>query len=98
MNAFHDDKVGLGWRSDLAAGIFSHFDRIDLLEVIADDFFDAPRREVRALKTLASQVPVVLHGVGLGLASAVPVENQRLKKMARLLEQVRAQFWSDHLA
>jgi hypothetical protein len=36
MNAFHD-KVGLGWRSDLATGIFTHLDRIDLLEVIADD-------------------------------------------------------------
>jgi len=35
------DKVGLGWRADLAAGILSHLDGIDLLEVIADDFFDA---------------------------------------------------------
>jgi uncharacterized protein (UPF0276 family) len=97
MNTFAD-KVGLGWRADLAAGIFSHLDRIDLLEVIADDFFDAPRREVRALKTLASQVSVALHGVGMGLASSVPVENKRLEKMARLVEQVRPQFWSEHLA
>jgi uncharacterized protein (UPF0276 family) len=97
MNAFHD-KVGLGWRSDLAAGIFSHFDRIDLLEVIADDFFDAPRREVRALKTLAVQVPVALHGVGMGLASCVPVETRRLDNMARLVDQVCPQFWSEHLA
>src|ERR1700732_5261890 len=63
MNTFAD-KVGLGWRADLAAGIFSHLDRIDLLEIVADDFFDAPRREIRALQTLAAQVSVVLHGVG----------------------------------
>jgi uncharacterized protein (UPF0276 family) len=97
MNTFAD-KVGLGWRADLAPGIFSHLDRIDLLEVVADDFFDAPRREVRALKTLASQVSVVLHGVGMGLASSVPVETKRLEKMARLVEQVRPLFWSEHLA
>ena len=97
MNTFAD-KVGLGWRSDLAAGIFSHLDRIDLLEVVADDFFDAPRREVRALQTLAAQVPVVLHGVGMGLASSVPIENKCLERMARLFEQVRPQFWSEHLA
>jgi uncharacterized protein (UPF0276 family) len=97
MNTFAD-KVGLGWRADLAAGIFSHLDGIDLLEVIADDFFDAPRREIRALKTLASQVPVVLHGVGMGLASSVPVKTKRLEKMARLVEQVRPEFWSEHLA
>jgi len=92
------DKVGLGWRTDLAAGIFSHLDRIDLLEVIADDFFEAPRRDIRALKTLSSQVSVVLHGVGMGLASSVPVENKRLEKMARLVEQVQPHFWSEHLA
>jgi uncharacterized protein (UPF0276 family) len=92
------DRVGLGWRADLAVGIFSHLDRIDLLEVIADDFFGAPPRELRALKTLASQIPVVLHGVGLGLASSAAVETKRLEKMARLVEQVRPQFWSEHLA
>jgi uncharacterized protein (UPF0276 family) len=97
MNTFAD-KVGLGWRADLAAGICSHLDRIDLLEVVADDFFDAPRRDLRALQTLATQVPVVLHGVGMGLASSAPVENKRLEKMARLVEQVRPQFWSEHLA
>jgi hypothetical protein len=97
MNTFAD-KIGLGWRANLAAGIFSHLDRIDLLEVIADDFFDAPRREIRALQTLAAQIPVVLHGVGMGLASTVPVETKRLEKIARLVERVRPQFWSEHLA
>ena len=92
------DKVGLGWRPDLAAGILSHLDQIDLLEVIADDFFDAPRREVRALQTLSSQIPVMLHGTGMGLASAAPVETKRLEKMARLVERVRPHGWSEHLA
>ena len=63
------DRVGLGWRPELAAGILSNLDRIDLVEVIADDFFEAPRRRLRALRTLAAQTPVTLHGVSLGLAS-----------------------------
>ena len=92
------DRVGLGWRPELAAGIFASLDRIDVVEVIADDYFHASRSKVRALQTLASQVPVVLHGVGLGLASAVPVEGKRLEKLARLAEQVRPEFWSEHLA
>src|SRR5215472_2000826 len=92
------DKVGLGWRPDLAAGVLSHLDQIDLLEVIADDFFDAPHRAVRALQTLSSQIPVVLHGVGMGLASAAPVETKRLDKIARLVDQVRPHGWSEHLA
>ena len=62
------DRIGLGWRPELAAGILANLDRIDVFEVIADDFFDAPRRARRALRTLAAQTPVVLHGVSLGLA------------------------------
>jgi uncharacterized protein len=92
------DRVGLGWRPDLASGILSHLDRIDFLEIIADDFFGAPQWNLRALQTLSSQVPVALHGVSLGLASSVPVETKRLDKMARLVDQVRPQFWSEHLA
>jgi uncharacterized protein (UPF0276 family) len=92
------DRVGLGWRRELAVGILAHLDRIDVVEVIADDFFDAPRDERRALRTLAAQTPVVLHGVSLGLASAVPVDKKLLEKTARLCEEVLPEYWSEHLA
>lgn len=92
------DRFGLGWRPQLAIGILSNLDRIDVVEVIADDFFAAHRNERRALKTLAAQVPVVLHGVSLGLASSVEVDRQRLDRTARLCEEVRPLSWSEHLA
>ena len=92
------DRFGLGWRSRLALGILSHLDRIDLVEVIADDFFRATRRERRALRTLAAQVPITLHGVTLGMASSVAVETKRLDQMARLCEEVTPVSWSEHLA
>lgn len=95
MNA---DRFGLGWRPRLAAGILANLDRIDIVEVIADDYFRAPRHERRALQTLAAQTPVTLHGVSLGLASAVPVVTRRLDDMARLCEEVKPEFWSEHLA
>ena len=95
MNA---DRFGIGWRPRLAAGILANLDRIDIVEVIADDYFRAPRQARRALRTLAAQTPVTLHGVSLGLASAVPVESRRLDDMARLCDDVRPAFWSEHLA
>jgi uncharacterized protein (UPF0276 family) len=91
------DRVGLGWRPELAAGILSNLDSIDVIEVIADDYFDSAAR-VRALKTLAAQSTVVLHGIALGMASTAPVDRKRLAKMARLVEQVRPESWSEHLA
>jgi len=95
MNA---DRFGLGWRPRLAAGILANLDRIDIVEVIADDYFRASRHERRPLRTLAAQTPVTLHGVSLGLASAVPVETKRLDDMARLCGEVTPEFWSEHLA
>jgi uncharacterized protein (UPF0276 family) len=92
------DRIGLGWRPELAAGILSNPDRIEIVEVIADDFFDAPRQQRRALRTLAAQTPVVLHGVSLGLASSVAVETKRLDQMARLCAEIAPLSWSEHLA
>jgi uncharacterized protein (UPF0276 family) len=92
------DRFGLAWRPELSAGILAHRDRIDLIEVIADDYFDATRRDLRALQTLAAQVSMVLHGVSLGLASTVPAAPKRLDRMARLIEATGAEGWSEHLA
>jgi hypothetical protein len=92
------DRVGIGWRPELAAGILSSLDRIDVVEVMADDLFHAPRRALRAIQTLAVQVPVVVHGVSLGLASSAPVDARRLDRMARVVGAIEPDFWSEHLA
>ena len=92
------DRVGLGWRGELAAGILSNLARIDVLEVIADDYYGASRAGISALRSLARQVPVSLHGVGMGLASTIPAEPRRLHAMARLMQAVQAESWSEHLS
>jgi uncharacterized protein len=98
MSAGTSDRVGLGWRPELAAGIFANLDRIDVVEVMADDFIDAPAARLRALRTLAAQVPVSVHGTKLGLASASPVETRWLDHTARVIEAARPDYWSEHLA
>jgi len=65
------DQVGLGWRAPLSASIFTHLDAIDVVEVIADDYFNASARVLRSLRSLAREVPMAVHGVALGLASVV---------------------------
>ncbi len=92
------DRVGIGWRGELAAGIFTHLDKIDLIEVIADDHFRATPRELRALATLAAQTPITLHGVTMGLAGSEQVEVRRLDSMARLVDTLQPESWSEHLA
>lgn len=92
------DRVGLGWRPELAWVIQQHLDQIDVVEVIADNWFKKSKREVQALASLNTEIPVVLHGVGLGLASSWPVPVKKLEAMARLVEIVQPEVWSEHLA
>ncbi len=98
MRQLSGDSFGLGWRPALAAGILSHLDRVDVVEVIAEDHFKSSKAGLRSLRMLAAQLPVVLHGVSLGLASTAPVETRRLDRMARLVDAVQPESWSEHLA
>lgn len=92
------DRFGLLWRPDHAAELWTRLDEIDVVEVIADDWFGRSRSEVRALRTLAAQVPVRLHGVGLGAASTERVDRRRLDALARLVGEVEPEAWSEHVA
>jgi uncharacterized protein (UPF0276 family) len=92
------DRFGLGWRPELAAGIVANIDQIDAIEVMAEDWFEAPRPARDALKALSRRVHVSVHGVSLGLASSEPVDSHRLDRMARLVGWLEPQVWSEHLA
>jgi uncharacterized protein (UPF0276 family) len=92
------DRVGLAWRGELAAGIFAHLDRIDIVELIADDHFQAPARALRPWRLLAGQLPLTLHGTSMGLAGTEAVEQRRLDAMARLVDAIVPNAWSEHLA
>lgn len=92
------DRVGLGWRGELAAAIYTHLEEIEVLEVIAEDWLHLPHRRQRALAALGAERPLLLHGVAMGLASSLPVEVKRVERMARLCEAVRPAAWSEHLA
>jgi uncharacterized protein len=92
------DRVGLTWHPRLAAAILAARDRIDVVEVIPEGTFLESRRSQRALRSLACEIPVTIHGVSLGLGSTTAVDQWRLDRFARLVEYVRPAYWSEHLA
>lgn len=96
--AAETDRVGISWRAALAPDILLNLAHIDCVEVMADDWLDAPRAKLGVLRTLAAQRPLVLHGISLGLASAAPVQERRLARLARLIDHVAPAGWSEHLA
>ncbi len=93
-----EDRVGLAWRDELAVQIHLHLDAIDHLEVVADREFGASGRRIDALRELARQVPLSLHGVSMGLASSGAALDRELVRMAKLVARVEPDHWSEHLA
>jgi uncharacterized protein (UPF0276 family) len=92
------DQFGLGWRKDLAAGIFLNQSKIDFLEVIADDFYKCKSQDLKDLKILFSQIPVSLHGVSMGLASHSEIPTIKIEEMKKLIDFVQPISWSEHIA
>jgi uncharacterized protein (UPF0276 family) len=92
------DRVGIGWRDRLAAGIFAHLGEIDVIEVLAESCDRSSTRQKRNLRALGCDLPLLLHGVGMGLASVSPVDSRRLDRIARLCGQLHPRGWSEHLA
>jgi uncharacterized protein (UPF0276 family) len=97
-SASRTDRFGLTWHPAIAAGVLANRDRIDLVEVIPEGRFLESRTGRRALARLARTMPVSIHAVSLGLASASPVDSRRLDRLGRLIGEVEPESWSEHLA
>jgi uncharacterized protein (UPF0276 family) len=50
------------------------------------------------MRALGREVPLVLHGVALGLASVTPVARKRLDRLAKVVNALEPRQWSEHLA
>jgi uncharacterized protein (UPF0276 family) len=98
MRTTGTDRVGLTWHPSLATSILAHAHRLDIVEVIPEGIFLETRGGRRALRTLAREVPVAIHGVSLGLSSAEGLDSRRLDAYARLIDEVAPEHWSEHLA
>lgn len=91
-------RFGLGWRRELGAGILANLDKIEVVEVLAEELFDADAAQRRAFRFLRAHVPLVLHATSLGVASPEPVDARRLDRVARVVEWLEPELWSEHLA
>lgn len=89
------DRFGLGWRPELAASLFAHRGALDLVEAVVEMI---PTAQLRSYATLAVQLPLWLHGTTLGLASTFPVDEVRLRNLARTVDRIGPEGWSEHMA
>lgn len=88
--------VGIGWRSELDLSI-ERMAGVDFLEVVAENIRPAHLPEsIRVMR--ARGLPVIPHGVSLGIGGAEPPSQDRLAHLAACARALDAPLVSEHLA
>lgn len=89
-------STGIGWRHPHYAELLASRPALDFLEVHSENFFAAGGAALAVLQQARASYPISLHGVGLGLGSAVGVDLWHLDQLARLVDRIEPVRVSDH--
>ena len=90
--------AGYSYRRAYAAETYANRERIDVLEIVADHFFDRSRECRRELEMLAEHFTLVPHGLDLSLGSAEGLNEAYLTRFADVVRRSGARRWSEHVA
>ncbi len=90
--------AGIGLRSRHYQEILETRPAIPWFEVLSENYFVAGGLPLYHLERIRELYPVVLHGVGMSLGSADPLNFDYLAKLKKLAEQIEPAWISDHLA
>lgn len=93
--------AGIGWRHPHYGELLQQanqlrHDGLDFLEVHSENFFAEGGAALAVLEQGREHFPVSLHGVGLGLGSAVGIDEWHLDKLAELVKRIDPVRVSDH--
>jgi uncharacterized protein (UPF0276 family) len=88
--------AGIGLRAPHYSEVLNTLPKLGWVEVHSENFFGggAP---LRTLNKVREHYPVSLHGVGMGLASATPLDQEHLTALRRLCDAVEPAAVSEHL-
>ena len=88
--------AGIGLRAPHQQEVHDDRPAVAWLEVHAENYFGEAGAQVEILSALAQTYPLSLHGVGLSLGSADPLDRAHLRRLRRLAERVGAGLLSEH--
>ncbi|MBR7799171.1 MNIO family bufferin maturase [Undibacterium fentianense] len=88
---------GIGLRTPHYAEFLEKKVAIDWIEVHSENYFGRGGFDLHVLERLARDYPISLHGVGLGLGSAINHSEQHLKQLRDLITRIQPGLVSEHL-
>lgn len=98
VDAAADMPIGVGLRTAHYEHILAERPRVAWFEVLSDNYMHTRGRPLAYVDRIAELYPVVLHGVGLSIGSADPLDIGYLRELRALRDRVRACWVSDHIA
>ncbi len=90
--------VGIGLRSRHYQEILDTRPDVPWFEVLSENYFGAGGLPIYHLEHVREHYPVTLHGVGMSLGSADPLNFDYLTRLKKLAEHIEPAWVSDHLA
>ncbi|NLP61230.1 DUF692 domain-containing protein [Paraburkholderia sacchari] len=89
--------VGIGLRHVHYGAFMDARPPVGWVEVHSENYFGDGGYDLHVLETVRRDMPVSLHGVGLGLGSAAPLDDTHLARLERLVERIEPALVSEHL-
>ncbi|MGH8127252.1 MAG: MNIO family bufferin maturase [Gammaproteobacteria bacterium] len=90
-------QAGIGLRPVHYEQILDERPALPFVEVHSENFFCAGGPMLRTLEAVRNEYAVSLHGVGLSLGSADPLNREHLGRLKALVERVEPALVSEHL-
>ena len=89
--------AGIGLRAPHVRQVLAERPAVPWLEVHSENYYVDGGPALAALTRLRADYPLSLHGVGMSLGGADPLDRAHLAKLARLIERTEPALVSEHL-
>jgi uncharacterized protein (UPF0276 family) len=91
-------SAGTGLKPEHAQDIFQSARAVDFFEVHAENYMGAGGPPHHLLRRIACDYALSVHGVGLSIGGAGPLDRDHLARLKTLIGEVRPAMFSEHLA
>lgn len=90
--------VGIGLKAEHVPDIIEYEPPLDFFEVHAENYMMAGGPVLRQLTRVRDRYALSIHGVGLSIGGAAPIDHQHLERLDSLLRRFEPAWFSEHLA
>jgi len=92
------DRAGIGLKPEHFEAVLETLPDIGFFEIHAENYMVEGGPFHFYLERIRKDYPLSIHGVGLSIGGAAPVDEQHLNRLKLLLERYQPELFSEHLA